>query len=474
MERGAQGQNKATTQSGLGAYVPPQNIEAEQSVIAAMLLDESAVEIATEILKKEDFYRDHYQQLFGVLVDMHAASKPIDLVTVREELLRLDLLDSLGGMPHLTALFDTLPTAANIAYYAKLVHDKAILRRILLTSFEAIGLARGDNDDVTKILDDVQSRFYALSEISTDSRDLIGIDASLDKIMQDAKDASEARRLGQSYETGGLLTNIDAFNLATDGLQCSDLIIVAGRPGMGKTALAGNWAQHAVMEFGKPTAIFSLEMSTKQLAMRMICSHAEVRSHDLRQGMASAADWERAQKFWRMIKSDRPILRICDDIGITVSGMRSRLRKMKRDVGLGLVIVDYLQLVKPERHQENRNLEVMEITMGLKGLAREFNVPVVALSQLSRGVESRANKRPMLSDLRDSGSIEAEADLIVFPYNEAYYQRKRTIETFVVNNPATVTIEEVELIIAKARNGSTGIVKCGFIPGYAKFVNERL
>jgi replicative DNA helicase len=461
------GRDGARGGGGLGelsAYVPPQSIEAEQSTLGAMLIDRMAVEKVTELLKSDDFYRDAHQALFEVITTLAERNEPVDLITVTEELKNRDKLDAVGGMSYLTALFDTVPTAANVEFYAKIVEEKAILRRLIEAALEIIGVARGEVDNVNEVIDQAERAIFSVSQ-----QRRADYFAQLRTLLIDVYDkAEELSVLKQTIS--GLSTGMHRFDMITSGLQKSDLIIVAARPSMGKTSLCLSIAEHVAIIEKKPVAIFSLEMSKEQLALRMLCSQAQVDAHKLRTGQLSFEEWDQLAKVVHGMY-EAPIF-IDDATESTALTMRAKCRRLMAEHGLGMIVVDYLQLMRSHRRNENRVQEIGEIARGLKSLARELNVPVIALSQLSRAVEQRENKRPMLSDLRESGSIEAEADMVCFLYRDAYYKQKESYDaTDRGQRDDREEVEETEIIVGKHRNGPTGFVKVGFMSRYAKFVD---
>ena len=452
--------------SGLGAYVPPQNIDAEQSTLGAMLIERAAIEKAAEILDKDDFYRDAHQVLFEIISSLADRDQPVDLITVQEELKNRDKLDQIGGMPYLTALFDSVPTAANVEYYAKIVEEKAILRRLIGSALEIIGMARGEIEDINETIDQAERAIFSVSQQRT-----AAYFAQLRTLLISVYDKAE--ELGDlKARISGLSTGIHHFDMITSGLQNTDLIIIAARPSMGKTSLCLSIAEHVALKEKKPVAIFSLEMSKEQLALRMLCSQAKVNSHKLRTGQLAEDEWTQLAHVVQDMY-EAPIF-IDDTTDTTALTMRAKCRRLMAEQGLGLIVVDYLQLMRSHRKTDNRVQEIGEIARGLKSLARELKVPVIALSQLSRAVESRENKWPMLSDLRESGSIEAEADMVCFLYREAYYKMKEAFSLDSNERSDPSQIEETEIIVGKHRNGPTGMVKVGFIPQYAKFVDLEL
>ena len=449
----------------MAQYVPPHNIEAEQSVLGALLIQPVAIERVAEMLTNEDFYRDAHRTLFEAVLAISARNEPVDLITVQDELRKRDKLDAVGGMPYITALFDSVPSAGNVEYYAKIVEEKSVLRRLIDAALTVVGMARSPEiESVDDLIDAAERTIFGVSKRRM-AQFFSPISPLLVQVYDKAEEMNELKA-----RISGLATGIDSFDMMTSGLQNSDLLILAARPSMGKTSLALTLAQHVALREKKTVAIFSIEMSKEQLALRMLCSEAQVNAHRVRTGYLNDTEWG---DLARVVQDmyDAPIY-IDDASETTALTMRAKCRRLQAEHGLGLIIVDYLQLMQGSKKNENRVQEIGEIARGLKSLARELNVPVIALSQLSRAVEHRENKRPMLSDLRESGSIEAEADLVCFLYRDAYYKMKEAIasgETF--ERGGDEKIEETEVIIGKHRNGPTGTIKVGFMPDYAKFIN---
>ncbi|MGO8670672.1 MAG: replicative DNA helicase [Capsulimonadaceae bacterium] len=457
------GRGEASPGGVLGAYVPPHNIEAEQSTLGAMLIERAAIEKACEVISREDFYRDTHQTLFDVIHSLAERDEPVDLITVQEELKNRSKLESIGGISYLTSLFETVPTAANVEYYAKIVQEKAILRRLIAAALEIIGSARGEIDDIDEVIDQAERAIFSVSQQRT-TQYFTHLRTLLVSVWDKAEELGDLKK-----RISGLSTGIHDFDMITSGLQNTDLVIIAARPSMGKTSLCLSVAEHVALKEKKAVAIFSLEMSAFQLGLRMLCSQAQVNAHRLRVGHLNEEEWDKLAHVVQTMY-EAPIF-IDDQTDTTALTMRAKCRRLAAEYPLGLVVVDYLQLMRSHRRTENRVQEIGEIARGLKSLARELNVPVVALSQLSRAVESRENKRPMLSDLRESGSIEAEADMVCFLYREAYYKMKEAFKVEGADRPDRVEVEETELIVGKHRNGPTGMVKVGFMPEYAKFVD---
>ena len=447
--------------------IPPQNLEAEQAVLGSMLIERAAAEKAAEILNPEDFYRDAHRYIFEAIITLAERDEPIDLITVSEELKVKDLYESVGGDIYLLNLMDAPSTAANVEYYARLVEEKSILRRLLAAGTDIQGLAFSEYESIDDVVDRAERLVFdvgqrRIGQYFTHVKPII---------------AEELERLDQRYEnsgpTTGRTTGFLDLDYMTSGLQPSDLIIIAARPSMGKTALAMQIAQGVALNEGLPVAIFSLEMSKEQLVMRMICSEGRLDGHRLRTGRLADEDWKRLGGAITRLEN-APIF-IDDTPDPSVMEMRAKCRRLKAEHGLGMVVIDYLQLMRGHKRTENRNQELSEIARSCKGLARELKVPVVALSQLSRAVESRPDKRPLLSDLRESGAIEAEADVVMFIYREAYYKMKEAVEDddedADARLPGNEDLEEAELIVAKQRNGPTGRVIVSFMKRHVRFEN---
>lgn len=450
--------------------VPPHNIEAEMAVLGSMMLgDRGAVERAAEMLARDDFYRENHALIFEAMISLSEKDEPVEIVTLKDELQRKGVLDNIGGLVYLMQLGEIEFTTANLPYYARIVQEKAIMRRLIEAANQIAGLAYNEVDEVSDLVDRSERIIFEVAR----RRDSQGF-TPLRPLLNEAFE-----RIDILYHEKGVTTGIDTgfvdLNYMTSGLQDGDLIILAARPSMGKTSLAVGIGQNACLRANKSVAVFSLEMSKEQLVQRMICSEARVDAHRMRTGFLHDEDWERishaVQRLWEAN------LFIDDSTDMSHLEMRAKCRRLRAEHGLDLVIVDYLQLMRGTGRNDNRNEEITTIARGLKSLARELRVPVIALAQLSRAVERREDKRPMLSDLRDSGSIEAEADVVSFIYRPAYYERKQMVsqdgegQKEEENRGGEYEGEEAELIIAKQRNGPTGTVKLAFVPKYARFDN---
>jgi len=432
--------------------VPPQNIEAEQAVLGSILLEADALVTAMERLRPEDFYQPVHRMIYETMIELGEEGKPIDLVTLTAALQDKQRLEEAGGVDYLSKLLSVVPTAANVDYYARIVEEKSILRRLIRTATEIVQEGYAGAEDVGHLLNDAEQRILEISNRRTDS----GFVSIRDVLM----DVFE--RIEYLYHHKGGVTGIPSgfpdLDRMTSGFQRSDLIIVAARPSVGKTAFALNIAQNVGVRARETVAIFSLEMSASQLVQRMICAESNVDAGRLRTGRLEGDDWEKlTMAIGALSEAD---IYIDDTPGITVMDIRAKLRRLKKERGLGLVVIDYLQLIQGRgRPGENRQQEVSEISRTLKQIARELEVPVIALSQLSRGVEQRQDKRPMLSDLRESGSIEQDADIVAFLYRDDYYDRDSEKKNI------------IEIIIAKQRNGPVGTVELVFLKNFNKFVS---
>lgn len=433
--------------------VPPHNMEAEQSILSAMLIENKTLPEVLEVLSEHDFYRETHQKIFAAIMDLFEQNEPADLVTVANTLKEKGQLESVGGASCLAELMDAVPMAVNAAHYARIVHEKATLRRLIERAASITSRCLEDRGDLDDILDFAGRAIFDISEDK-----IKPCFCSLASILPDTYKAVE-----NAYENKVLVTGVPtgyrALDEKTSGLQPGDLVVIAGRPSMGKTALALNIARNASLETGNPTAIFSLEMSREQLSLRMLSAEARIDSSRMRGGFLSQTDLARINRAAGALY-DIPIY-IDDSPTISALEIRARARRMKMEKGLGLIIIDYLQLMKGRASAERRDIEISEISRSLKALAKEINVPVVALSQLNRKVEERTNKRPQLSDLRESGAIEQDADVIVFIYRDEVYNKAE-------DNPNEGI---AELILAKQRNGPTGTVKLAFLKQYTRFEN---
>jgi len=426
-------------------------MEAEQSVLGGILIENEAINKVMEIVTTDDFYRDAHRKIFYALINLSERDEPADLITLTNELRKMDQLDSVGGASYLASLIDSVPTAANIEYYARIVKEKAILRRLIQTSTEIITQSYEDRADVENFLDDAERAIFQISEHR--------VKPSFYSIRDIVKESFKT--IEKLYERKELITGVPSgfkeLDRMTAGFQPSDLIIVAGRPSMGKTALCLNVAQYAAIEKRIPVAIFSLEMSKEQLVIRMLCSEARVEGTRLRTGFLTESDWPRLTLAAGNL-SDAPIL-IDDSPALSVLELRAKARRLRAEHGLSMLIIDYLQLMRGRARAESRQQEISEISRSLKALAKELNIPLIAVSQLSRKPEERRDFRPQLSDLRESGAIEQDADVILFLYRDELYNRAE-------DNPNK---GKAEVIIGKQRNGPIGKVELAFLDRYTTF-----
>lgn len=436
----------------LADRLPPQNIEAEQAVLGAIFLEPSSLTLASEILIPEDFYRAVHQKIFNVMLKLNDQGKAVDLITVTEELAAAKILEDTGGVSYLSELAGSVPTAANIEYYAKIVEEKSLLRRLIRT---ATGIAQDGysrEDEVEVLLGEAEKSILEVAQ-----RKNAGAFHNIKDVLVRTYDNIETmhNRVG---DITGIATGFAELDKMTAGFQRNDLIIVGARPSVGKTAFALNIAQNVATKTGENVAIFSLEMGAEQLVMRMLCAEGNIDAQRLRTGSLTDEDWGKLTMAMGSL-SNAGIF-IDDTPGVKITDIRSKCRRLKQEHGLGMILIDYLQLILGSgRSGENRQQEVSEISRSLKALARELQVPVIALSQLSRGVEQRQDKRPMMSDIRESGSIEQDADIVAFLYRDDYYDKESENKNI------------IEIIIAKQRNGPTGTVSLAFVKEYNKFVN---
>lgn len=433
--------------------VPPQNIEAEQAVLGAMMIDKEAISKATEILRDGDFYRQDHRAVYQVIVGLFNKNQAVDMVTVTEALKKDGKLEDVGGIQFIAYLANAVPTAANISYHAKIVEEKSLLRQLIGVSTEIAGAGYEGTDDVNVLLDNAERLILSVSDRKI-RRDF----APIKEVVMGAID-----RIDELYNKKGGITGLATgfvdFDRLTSGLQPSDLILIAARPSMGKTALVLNIAEHVAIREKKAVAMFSLEMSKEQLVQRMLCSEASIDSSRLRIGELEDKDWH--QLIAAADSLSQAEIFIDDTPGISVMEMRAKARRLKVEHDLQLVVIDYLQLMQGsgKKNSENRQQELSDISRSLKALARELNVPIIALSQLSRSVESRQIKKPMLSDLRESGALEQDADMVAFLYREDYYDKE------------TENKNITELIIAKHRNGPVDTVRLFFHKQFTRFAN---
>ncbi|MCI6867709.1 MAG: replicative DNA helicase [Lachnospiraceae bacterium] len=433
--------------------VMPHSIEAEQSVIGAMIMDRDAVTVASEMLNVEDFYQKQYGILFEAMTELYSEGKPIDLITLQNRLKEKDVPPEISSLEFVRDMITTVPTSANVKYYAEIVSEKALLRRLIKVNEDIAAECYAGKERVEDILEDTEKQiFQVLQRRSSD--DFVPIK----EVVLNALDKIEAASRSKGSVTG-MATGFIDLDYKTSGFQPSDLILIAARPSMGKTAFVLNIAEYMAFRSNETVAIFSLEMSKEQLVNRLFALESRVDSQILRTGNLSDSDWANLIEAAGTI--GRSNLIIDDTPGISVAELRSKCRKFKLEHNLGIIMIDYLQLMQGSRRSESRQQEISDISRSLKELARELQVPVVALSQLSRAVEQRPDHRPMLSDLRESGAIEQDADVVMFLYRDDYY------------NHDTEKKDVAEVIIAKQRNGPIGTVELAWLPRFTKFANMK-
>lgn len=446
--RSTRGANGAGPQAG---RIPPQDLDAEQSLLGAMLLSRDAIAAAIEVCGPDDFYKPAHGHIYEAITRLYAQGEPADPITAADELRRQGLLEAVGGIAALVSLQADSPATTNASRYARIIEEHALLRRLIAVAGEIAELGYGLPDDVAAVVDRAEAMVFDVAERRvTDSL------RPLKDLLADSLD-----RLAALNERGDAITGVPTGYLDLDerlsGLQPSSLVIVGARPAMGKTAFALGIAAHAAMEAEIPVLLFSLEMSHSEIAQRLLVSEAKVESSRIRNGRLLESDWPKISHAVGRL-GEAPLF-VDDNPNLTVMEVRAKARRFKARHGLGLIIIDYLQLMSGRRDSENRQVEISEISRGLKILARELEVPVVALSQLSRQLEARADKRPMLSDLRESGSIEQDADVVLFLYRDQVY------------NPETADTGIAEVIVSKHRNGPTGFTKLAFLDHYTRFAN---
>ncbi|PLS15770.1 replicative DNA helicase [Bacillus sp. M6-12] len=432
--------------------LPPQNIEAEQAVLGAIFLEPSSLIQASEALIPEDFYRSAHQKIFNVMLKLNDNGKAVDLITVTEELAASKTLEEVGGISYLTELAGSVPTAANIEYYAKIVEEKSLLRRLIRTATTIAQDGYSREDEVDGLLSEAEKNIMEVA-----NRKNAGAFQNIKDVLVRTYDNIEVLT-NRKGDVTGIPTGFAELDRMTAGFQRNDLIIVAARPSVGKTAFALNIAQNVATKTEENVAIFSLEMGAEQLVMRMLCAEGNINAQNLRTGSLTDEDWRKLTMAMGSLSNAG--IYIDDTPGVRIGDIRSKCRRLKQEQGLGMILIDYLQLIQGNgRSGENRQQEVSEISRSLKALARELQVPVIALSQLSRGVEQRQDKRPMMSDIRESGSIEQDADIVAFLYRDDYYDKESENKNI------------IEIIIAKQRNGPVGTVSLAFVKEYNKFVN---
>ncbi|SHE39308.1 replicative DNA helicase [Alkalibacter saccharofermentans DSM 14828] len=432
--------------------VPPNNIDAEQSVLGAMLVSKDAISTATELITDSDmFYNAQHKAIFDGIVELFKEDLPVDLITLTNKLKDTNVLEKVGGRGYLAELIDNVPVSTNVRTYCDIVKEKALLRSLISSSMEVINECYTNGDDADEVLEMAEKNIFELSQRQK-TGDFVHIKEALVGTLESIEDIQKNNNTITGVPTG--FTDLDHM---TAGMQKADLVLIAARPSMGKTALALNVAQHAAVKAKKSVAIFSLEMSKELLTQRMLCSEAHINSQNLRTGNLTDKDWQKLAYATSVLSSSK--IYIDDTPGVTVMEMRSKTRRLKLEHGLDMILIDYLQLMEGSKRSENRQQEISAISRSLKALAREMQCPVIALSQLSRAPDARTDHRPILSDLRESGAIEQDADVVMMLFRNHYYSK----------DPEDKNI--AELNIAKQRNGSTGVIKLSWHEEYTQFGN---
>ncbi|HBV97898.1 MAG: DNA helicase [Peptococcaceae bacterium BICA1-7] len=431
--------------------VAPQNIDAEQSVLGALFVERDALYRVARFLKVEDFYLESHRLIYKSFLDLDESGVPPDMVTITDILRQQGSLEKVGGATYVASLAALSPTAANIEHYARIIEEKSLLRSLITMANRIAGMGYEGGEEAEKLIDEAENMLLELSS----RRSTAGF-SPIDRILVEIFRVIEERYRNKG-KTSGILTGFKDLDRLLCGMQPGDLIIVAGRPAMGKTSFGMTMAHQAAVQNGVPTAVFSLEMSRAQLVQRVLCAEAMVDMQRVRSGYLSDVDWNKLAE--SAAKLTRTPLFIDDSPGLSVRQVRAKARRLKAEKGLGLIVIDYLQLMQGSSRTENRQQEIADISRSLKAMAKDLEVPVVALAQLSRSVEQRDKKRPIMSDLRESGSLEQDADVVMFIYREEYYK------------PDTEKKAIAEIIVAKQRNGPTGSVDLAFLKEYTRFMN---
>jgi replicative DNA helicase len=433
--------------------IPPNSMEAEQSVLGAMLLDKEAVSVSTEFISGEDFYREAHKEIFDAIVELFDRGQPVDLITLPEKLKVRNTLEAVGGITYLTNLMSIVPSTHNVGHYAKIIEEKSLLRKLIRASNEIMGKSYEAREEVIGVLEMAEKSIFDIS-LNRSTQGFVHIK----KILNTNFDKIEELYLNKGRITG-VSTGFDDLDEMLSGLQKSDLVLVAARPSMGKTSFILNMVQQAGIRDKVATAIFSLEMSKEQLTQRILCAEALIDSHRLRTGDITEDEWIKLARAMGPL-SEAPIF-VDDTPSISMSEMRAKCRKLKIEHNLGLILIDYLQLMSGNGKYDSRQQEISDISRSLKGLAKELGIPIVACAQLSRAPEMRADHHPIMSDLRESGAIEQDADVIMFLYRDEYY------------HPDTEKKNIGEVIISKQRNGPTGTIELVWLGQFTKFANKE-
>ena len=455
MKRSSRHSNGNSISPSILERIPPQNLEAEMAVLGCMLIEEDAIALAIEHLVPTDFYKEAHKTIFSCIVELYDARKAVDLITLVEKFKNDNVLDAVGGASYLAGLTNVVPTAANVEHYARIVKEKNILRLLITHATQIVTEAYETEEDVISVLDRAERAIFEIAERRMGETGFL----PLKELVKDSMEVIDRLHQNKKHVTG-VATGFTDFDILTAGLQPSDLIIIAGRPSMGKSSFAINVLEYASVVEKVPVAFFSLEMAKEQLVQRLLCSQARVDAHKVRTGFLSTDDWRALADAAGRLSEVKFF--IDDTPGISVLELRAKARRLKAQHDIRLIALDYLQLMRGSYNAENRQQEISEISRSLKALARELCVPIVGISQLSRAVESRTDHRPQLSDLRESGAIEQDADVVVLLMREEYY------------NPTEQNRGLAEVIVAKQRNGAVGSVKLAFVREYTRFENLAL
>ncbi len=431
--------------------IPPQNLDAEKSVLGSMLIDEEAIGSAVEILDSSAFYDEAHRIIFNAVLDLFNGHHKVDLITLTDKLKSKGLLESVGGVSYVSEIINYVPTSANAEHYAQIVKEKGIQRLLIRNATQIVSEAYGVKDGVAQLVDKAEKLIFEVADLKQNRKAI-----HIKELIKESIERIDFLYQKKEYITG-IATGFKKFDEMTSGLQAADLVIVAGRPSMGKSALASSMAEYAALEKKLPVAFFSLEMSKEQLVQRMLCSHARVDAHKVRSGFLAPSDWPKLTA--AAGKLSNALIFIDDTPAISALELRAKARRLKANHGVQLIVLDYLQLMRSSERTESRQQEISEISRSIKALARELNIPIIAISQLSRAVESRQDHRPQLSDLRESGAIEQDADVVILLMREEYY------------NPTEENRGLADVIIAKQRNGPVGSLKLTFIKEYVRFEN---
>lgn len=431
--------------------IPPQNVDAEKSVLGAMLIDDEAIGLALETLDESWFYEDSHRKIYSAMIDLYNNRKSVDLITLSDKLKNENLLESVGGVSYLSLIIDLVHTSANVEHYANIVKEKGVLRKLIKSATHIINDCYGTKGEIEEVVDTAERLIFEISELKQKQQSV-----HIKELVKESIEKIDSLYQRKEHITG-LASGFSELDKKTSGFQPADLIIIAGRPSMGKSALAASVIEHVGINLKKPVAFFSLEMSKEQLVQRLLCSQARIDAHKVRSGFLAPSDWPKLTSAAGKLSASA--IFIDDTPAISAMELRAKARRLKSHHDIQLLVLDYLQLMRGSTKTDSRQQEISEISRSIKALARELSIPIIALSQLSRAVESRQDHRPQLSDLRESGAIEQDADLVALLMREEYY------------NPTEENRGVAEVNIAKQRNGPVGSVKLSFIKEYMRFEN---